>query len=80
MIKVDENKCTFLGDLGDISSEIVIAIFSYALLKRDEDITDEMLMKDMLELMKEIQYIVGCVSRGEDLEDKMDDMIKYVFS
>ena len=80
MIKVDENKCKFTGDLGDISSEIVIAIFSYALLlKRYGDISDKMLMDDMLELMKEIQYIVGCVSRGEDLEDKLSDIIEYMF-
>ena len=81
MIKVVENNCKFTGDLADISSEIVIAIFNYALLlKFDEDISDKMLTDDMLELMKEIQYIVGCVSRGEDLEDKIGDMIKYIFS
>lgn len=80
MIKADRNKCRFTGDLANISSEIVVTIFSYAmLLKNDEDITDEMLMEDMLELMKEIQYIVGCVSRGEDLEDKMLDIVKYMF-
>lgn len=81
MIKADTNTCRFTGDLADISSEMVVTIFSYALLlKRNEDITDKMLMNDMLELMKEIQYIVGCVSRGEELENKMGDMVNYIFS
>ena len=81
MIIVDEINCEFNGDISRIHTEVAIVIYSYALaMQQDVKLNDDILMEDMLEYMKEIQYIVGCVSRGENLTEKLSQMIDYMIS
>lgn len=80
MIKVTKGDLELEGSYLDINNEVSLMIYSYVrLLQSDEHITDSVLMADLLEYMKEIQFLVGCVSRGESVEDKFEEMVNYVF-
>lgn len=81
MIKVDGELVEFNGSYLDINSEIAVILFTYVEYMQSKDnFTKSDIQEDLLLYMKELQYLVGCISRGENLGDKLEEMLDYVFS